>query len=181
MDYLEERRTSYTEIGKIYFWTATINKWITLFESEKFKFILIDSLSFLANKHLVDVFGFVIMPNHVHLIWRMNSLNGKEKPFGSFLKYTGHQFKKMLNAEDLKEFEVIASNKQYEFWQRDSIAIELYSPEVAYQKLDYIHENPIAKDWNLVNEPSEYMYSSASFYEHGYDRFDFLKHIGEEF
>ena len=181
MDYFKERRTSYTEVGKIYFWTATINKWIPLLESEKFKSILIDSLSFLSNKQLIDVFGFVIMPNHVHLIWRMNSLNGKETPFGSFLKYTAHEFKKMLRAEDLKKFEVMASNKQYELWQRDSMAIELYSPEVAYQKLDYIHENPLAKDWRLVSEPSEYVHSSASFYEYGDDRFNFLKHVGGVF
>ncbi|WP_144017425.1 transposase [Ekhidna lutea] len=111
----------------------------------------------------------------------MNSLSGKETPFGSFLKYTAHEFKKMLKENELQKFKVDARNKRYEFWQRDSMAIELYSPEVAYQKLNYIHENPIAKDWILVSEPSEYMYSSASFYEHGDDRFNFLKHAGEEF
>ncbi|WP_425392766.1 transposase [Ekhidna sp.] len=119
------------------------------------------------------------MPNHIHLIWRTNSSNGKETPFGSFLKYTAHEFKKMLEENELQKFKVDVSNKRYEFWQRDSMAIELYSPKVVYQKLDYIHENPIAKDWNLANEASEYMNSSASFYEFGDNRFAFLKHICE--
>lgn len=105
MNFFQKKRSSYAEIGKIYFWTATINKWIPLLESDQFKYILIDSLSFLSNKQLIDVFGFVIMPNHVHLIWRMNSLNGKETPFGSFLKYSAHEFKKMLKEENLKKFE----------------------------------------------------------------------------
>ena len=41
-------------------------------------------------------FGFVIMPNHMHLIWRIKELNGKETPQGSLLKFTAHRFKKML-------------------------------------------------------------------------------------
>ncbi|MEP0984866.1 hypothetical protein [Ekhidna sp.] len=61
------------------------------------------------------------------------------------------------------------------------MAIELYSPDVMYQKLDYIHENPLAKDWNLAMEPSDYKYSSASFYEFGDESLPFLRHIGEEF
>ncbi|MEP0984865.1 hypothetical protein [Ekhidna sp.] len=68
-------------------------------------------MSYLSKKTLIDVFGFVIMPNHVHLIWRMNSLNGQETPFGSFLKFTAHEFKKITPDKDLKQFEVEASNK----------------------------------------------------------------------
>jgi putative transposase len=36
------------------------------------------------------------MPNHIHLIWRTFALNGKETAQGSFLKFTAHEFKKML-------------------------------------------------------------------------------------
>jgi hypothetical protein len=75
---------------------------------------------------------------------------GKETPQGSFLKHTAHQFKKMLATHDsfkLEDFQVIAANKQYEFWQRDSLAIELFSSEVAYQKLDYLHNTPLAEHW----------------------------------
>ena len=145
------------------------------------KQIVIDSLEFLSVKELIDVFGLVIMPNHIHLIWRMNSLNGNETPFGSFLKFTAHEFKKSMLASELKNYVVNAPNKVYEFWQRDSLAIELHSPEVAYQKLEYIHHNPLAKKWKLCNETIDYEFSSASFYESGESTFAFLKHLGEEF
>jgi REP element-mobilizing transposase RayT len=81
------------------------------------------------------VFGFVIMPNHVHFIWQMNKRNGKEKPFGSFLKYTAHQFKKVIKPSELENHKLNAANKSYEFWQRDSLAIELYSPKVAIKSI----------------------------------------------
>jgi hypothetical protein len=40
-------------------------------------------------------------------------------------------------------YKVDASNKQYEIWQRDSFAIEIYSRKVAKQELNYIHVNPV--------------------------------------
>jgi len=181
MDIFSNERKSFTEMGKIYFWTATIHKWIHLLETKSKKDILINSLSHFSSKDIVDVFGFVIMPNHVHIIWRMNKMNGKEKPFGSFLKYTAHEFKKTISSKELSEFSVQRSNKNFEFWQRDSLSIELYSSEVAYQKLDYIHLNPMSKKWSLVTDPSDYAFSSAGFYDTGSSRFSFLKHIGEEF
>jgi putative transposase len=67
------------------------------------------------------------MPNHVHFIWRMNKMNGKEKPFGSFLKYTAHQFKKAIKPSESENYKMNVVNKSHEFWQRDSLVIELSS------------------------------------------------------
>ena len=106
--------------------------------------------------------------------------NGKEKHHTSFLKYTAHSFEKYLKSSDpemLKIYKTNASNKQYEFWQRDSYAFELLKKETINQKMEYIHFNPISGIWNLCNVPSEYIFSSAAFYETGFDRFQILKHI----
>ncbi|MFY0652640.1 MAG: transposase [Cyclobacteriaceae bacterium] len=149
-------------------------------ESTTFKLIVTDSLTNLSNRNLIEVFAFVVMPNHIHLIWRLNKLNGKELPSSSLLKFTSHQFKKILPASKLPRYYVDAPNKTYEFWQRDSLAIELYSPEVIYQKLDYTHNNPLDERWNLVNNPIDYEFSSAAFYENEISPFRFLKHIGNE-
>ena len=52
-------------------------------------------------------------------------------------------FLKELKANsNLKHYEVNQANKKHEIWQRDSLGIEVYSREVAKQKLDYIHFNP---------------------------------------
>ena len=107
---------------------------------DKYKNIIINSLQYSSDAGKVDVFAFVIMPNHIHLIWRVNKMNGKETAQGSFLKYTAHAFKKMLKNDsdnNLASYAVTAVNKSYEFWQRDSLAVHLYTKEVAYQKLDY--------------------------------------------
>jgi len=52
---------------------------------------------------------------------------------------------------------------------------------VAFQKLDYIHNNPLHERWNLCTLPEDYDYSSACFYEKGLKHFKFLKDIRDEF
>jgi putative transposase len=111
-------------------------------------------------------------------------MNNKEMPHKSFLKYTAHAFKKHLllnHPELLHLYPVDAKNKSYEFWKRDSLAFELFKKQTIKQKIEYIHYNPTMQRWKLCEDPADYFYSSASFYENGGNSFKFLKHIGEVF
>jgi REP element-mobilizing transposase RayT len=178
------KRKNYIALGEIFFWTATINNWQRLLWKDDYKNIIVSSLQYLSDAGKVDVFAFVIMPNHIHLIWRVNEMNGKETAQGSFLKYTAHEFKKILKNDtdnNLASYAVTAANKSYEFWQRDSLAVHLYTKEVAYQKLDYTHYNPCTERWQLVSDPCDYIYSSAKYYMLGQKQYSFLKDLREEF
>jgi len=177
-----ERRISYMQQAVPYYFTASIHNWQKLFFNENAAQIVLDSLSFLSDKNLIRVFGFVIMPTHIHMILSILKKNGKESPQGSFLKFTSHEFKKLLQKEDPKglgNFYIGGSNKRYEFWQRDPYAFELEKIETAFQKLNYMHMNPVSKKWNLCEHYLQYKYSSARFYESGIDEFGFLHHIRE--
>jgi putative transposase len=181
---LEYQRKSYIEIGELFFWTATINQWQKLLQPDHYKEIIIQSLTYLTIAGKIEVYGFVIMPNHIHLIWRTKELNGKETAQGSFLKYTAHEFRKLLykeGKEQLVNYQTAAANKKHEFWQRDSLAVHLPNQAIAFQKLDYIHANPLAQHWQLVQDPSDYRYSSAAYYERGKTEYGFLKDLREAF
>lgn len=118
------------------------------------------------------------MPNHIHLIWRQNKMNGRETPFGSLLKHTAHRLLNELKRNgNASKYKVDASNKQYKIWKRDSLAVELYSREVAMQKIDYIHANPVSGVWKLGKDDLDYFYSSARYYESGIDDFGFLNNL----
>ena len=172
------QRKSFSAVDKIYFWTATIRNWHPLLQSNDEKKLIIDSLKILSERGLITVYAFVIMPNHIHLIWQLNKDNGKESAKGSFLKFTAHEFKKKLKITGgLEKYKVLAANKAYEFWQRDSLGIEIWSRKVAVQKLDYIHANPVSGKWQLSKDDVSYYYSSARFYEYGMDEFGFLKNL----
>ncbi len=168
-------------LNNIYFFTATIQGWKHLLKDDPYKDIIIGSLKYLSEKELINVYAFVIMPNHIHLIWEMLGKNGKEMPYESFMKATSHQFLAKLrreNPELLLQYKVeYDDSRQHRFWKRDALPVELYSDKVFEQKFDYIHNNPVQERWNLADEPTDYKYSSAKFYETEIDEFGFLKHF----
>ena len=176
-------RKSHIRAGEVYFWTATINQWQKLLLHDEYKEVIIRSLEYLTNAGKVDVYAFVIMPNHIHFIWRIKISNGKESAHASFLKYTAHEFRKMVFRESkLDRYKVDRRNKKHEFWQRDSLAIRLYSRKVALQKLNYIHNNPCSGKWSLCEKPYTYLHSSARFYDGdktGYTAKDYLYVLAE--
>ena len=65
---LTQQRKSHTSIGEIYFWTATIHKWLHLLDNDSNKQLIVDYLKKLSDDGMITVYAFVIMPNHIHLI-----------------------------------------------------------------------------------------------------------------
>lgn len=174
------KRKSSTELGVLYFHTASIYRHKTLLADEIYKRVIIDQLKWLKERGKIKIYGMVIMPNHIHLIWMMTEMNGKETPFASFFKWTSSRFLKMMRCNDPERssrYRVKAIDRNHRFWQRDSLAIDLFSPAVIYQKLEYIHNNPLQEKWNLAKSTIEYRWSSAGFYETGEDEFGLFEHI----
>ncbi len=170
-------RNSKMYLHEVYFWTSSIKDWKKLLKPDKYKILIIDNLSILIAKGLITVFAFVIMPNHIHLVWRHNKLNGKEKPHASFNKATAHLLVndlKMNHPKVLNYFKVKENERSYRIWQRDPLAILLDNRKKMEQKIQYIHENPLQDRWNLATSPEKYKWSSAKFYDTGIDDFSIL-------
>ena len=53
-------------------------------------------------------------------------------------------------------------HKYFKFWQEGNHAIELYSEKFVWDKINYIHNNPV--EAGFVKHPYEWVYSSASNY-----------------
>ena len=180
----DKPRNSRMELDEVYFWTDTIKGWNTLLSDDSLKKIIIDQLKWLTDRELISVYAFVIMPNHIHVAWEMLQLNGKEMPHASFNKWTSSQFLKQhrgSNAELLSLFTEVADDRKHRFWQRDPLAILMDSRGKLEQKINYIHLNPLQEKWSLASRAEEYRWSSAKFYEEGWDEFDILTHYRERF
>jgi putative transposase len=160
-----------------YFYTDTIYEHKHLLSNDNMKMVVINSLKYLVDNNKIKIYAFVIMPNHIHLIWELLEMNGAESPAGSFAKFTAHQFKKIMqqnNCEELEKYEVSKVDRKYQFWKRDPLAIPLTFETSFLQRLDYIHNNPVKEKWKLADFPENYKWSSASFYETGIDEFGIL-------
>ncbi len=160
------------------FFTATILEWKPLLQQEKYKNIIINSLSFLVKDKRVIVYAFIIMNNHIHFIWQIQEGFTKEAVQRDFLKFTAQKIKDDVEKNHPKVmslFKVNAKDRKYQILERNSLSVDLFSERVFIQKLNYIHQNPVKA--GLCNNPEEYYYSSAKFYETGIDDFGFLTHF----
>jgi putative transposase len=177
-------RNSRMTLQNVYFWTDTIKDWKHLLKKDKYKLIIIEQLQWLINRKKILVYGYVLMPNHLHLIWEMLEMNGKEMPHASFNKWTSNCFLKDLRANHPKAlpyFTEQAKERNHRFWQRDPLAVLMDSQTKIEQKLDYIHLNPLHERWNLASTPENYRWSSAEYYMNGTDEFGILTHYKEKF
>lgn len=117
------------------------------------------------------LFAFVIMPSHLHAIIKPvgETIRTIVQQFGSF---TAHEILKKLRADNQKDLLDLFHQKkrdqrhEHSIWQ-DIQAKNIFSMEILQQKLDYIHQNPVAKEWKLAANRADYPYSSAGFYDYG--------------
>jgi REP element-mobilizing transposase RayT len=160
------------------FYTATILEWKHLLADDKHKDIIVESLQFLVNDKRIILNAFVIMSNHIHLIWQPMFGFTPSDIQASFMKYTAQQLKRSLIKRDvgvLAEFQVNKYDRTYQFWKRETLSVELRMHAVFIQKLEYVHYNPVRA--GLCIHPEDYHYSSARFYYDGTDQFKMLTHF----
>ena len=61
------------------------------------------------------------------------------------------------------------------FGRETPLSVEIWSEKILFQKLKYMHENPVRA--GLCKYSDDYKYSSAIFYKYGKDNWGFLTHL----
>ena len=128
------------------FFTATNLAWRMLLQSDNYKDVIIGSMRFIVNDNWVIIYGFVIMANHIHIIWQMKAGREREDVQWDFLKHTAQEIKSDMlrnRVPELNQYLVNAKDRKYQIWERNALTVDLWSEKVLIQKLRYIHENPV--------------------------------------
>ena len=105
-----------------------------------------DSLKFMVEEKRIWLYGFVIMPNHIRLMWRRQDAWVNNNTEQIFLKFTAQQIKfriKDSNPAELQTYKSTQGDRAHQFWERRPWKATMYSRSVAEQKLNYIHNNPV--------------------------------------
>ncbi|MBS1687052.1 MAG: transposase [Bacteroidetes bacterium] len=164
-----------------YFLTATILHWQPLLGHDAVKDILIQEWRHRVQLGHLKIYGFVIMPNHYHMILTIPSPHKPEDILRDIHKWTSRKMIQWLKEghDLLASCRVDAADRAYQIWERNSLPVRLYTPAVFQQKLDYIHNNPLQAHWQLAAVPEDYHYSSARYYLCNEEVWDFITHFSE--
>jgi putative transposase len=155
----------------LYFITASASQQAHHFQRDVIKRILLDSLNTGRILGQYQLYAFVIMPNHIHMIIRCLGEYSPGDVVREYKKATSNLIIRQLEAEgDRQTLEAFAKavehpqKQHYAVWENEYRAKNIFSPEFLSQKLDYIHQNPVQPHWSLVDHPEKYIWSSARFY-----------------
>ncbi len=138
----------------LHYFTITTVFWIDVFTRKIHKDIIVDSLDFCRKEKGLELFAYVVMSNHIHLICKAKDGFKLSDILRDFKRHTAKFIIQEIESnpfESRKEWILnllkIAGaenqkNKTYQFWRQDNHPIVLYKNETIDEKIDYIHNNP---------------------------------------
>ncbi len=152
--------------------TFQVIDWVDVFSRKIYRDLLIESMTFCRQNKGLEIYAYVVMTNHMHVIWRAKNDNLSDI-VRDFKKFTGRKIIETIQTgtesrQDwmLKRFEFAARrhvrNSIHQFWTHENHAVELFSNQFINQKFNYIHANPLRAGW--VENPEDYLYSSSRNY-----------------
>jgi len=150
-----------------YFMTCTIVGWLPVFTRPEAVQIIYDSWRYLQRERQFELFGYVILENHLHLAARAPELSDVKKRFKSFTARCIIDLLKEHDAEmllwQLRNFKLRHKiESEHQVWQEGSHPQQIQDDDMMEQKLVYMHNNPVKRGY--VDDPVHWRHSSARNY-----------------
>ncbi len=160
------KRISKEEKKYGYFITCTVIEWIAIFTSEKYFQVLQESLRFYQQEYNLRIYAYVFMTNHMHILFRCSDAIAFIR---DFKKFTTFKIRKLLQKDKRKYIKKLIKNsyskgkgRSFQIWQSTNMPKKIISEEFLFQKMKYIHSNPVKKGY--VRSAEDWYYSSAGWY-----------------
>ena len=154
------------DLSAPHFLTCTVVEWLPVFAQPANAQLLLDSLQFLQNQNRLVLYGYVILENHCHLLASSSDL---PQAIASFKSYTAARIIARMKEKQTSSLRLLSLHKaqhrvdrDYQLWQEGAHPKQVQNREMMEQKLNYIHNNPVARGY--VDDPLHWRYSSARNY-----------------
>ena len=126
---------------------------------------LVDSIISARHKHDFDLWAYVFMPNHVHLILcprrEQYSISTILQAIKQPVARKAIAYLRTNNSAGLRLLATGQPAKPYQFWQKGGgYDRNIVSVKTLIEAVHYLHNNPVRK--GLVETPDQWQYSSAA-------------------
>ena len=164
------RKYKFGDSDKLYFISFAVVNWIDVFVRREYKDVVLESWKFCQEKKGLEIYGWVIMPSHIHMIISSEE-NKLEDIIRDMKSHTSTALKKQITenvTESRREWMLWmmeragnknGNNNDWQFWQQHNKPIQILNDEMFHQKLTYIHNNPV--EAGFVERAEDWLYSSA--------------------
>ena len=155
----------------IYFVTAAVGGWKHLFANEACARTVFDSLDYLIRTGKLALYAYALLPSHLCLLAR--PLRGDVRRLvEGFAEFTAARMTAALRRRGRGLLMHYLHSKTGEAKPGAPIWGDLRIEEVKTHArvrslLEFIHQKPVLPEWKLTDLRSEYLYSSACFYDQG--------------
>lgn len=144
--------------SSVYFLTFTVKNWYYIFDRHNRFEILADSIKYCQKNKGLKIYAYVFMINHIHLIVSAPDAIAFVR---DFKKYTSNQIQKNIIASDPGLISLFLNNDgKWNLWQDTNMPKIIESERYLSQKINYIHNNPVRKQY--VQNPEYWFWSSAN-------------------
>lgn len=148
-------RISKDQKDRLYFVTFTVKNWYYLFDRHQ-RFEILEKSFLHCQKHKnLKLYAYVFMLNHLHFIASAPDLIGVIRDMKTFLS---KELKRNILATEPNIFKLFDEDDA--FWETSNYPELIESDSFFLQKLNYIHNNPVQKQY--VHLPEDWRWSSAS-------------------
>ena len=125
--------------------------------------VFLDALDGIRVVYSIQLLGYVVMPDHVHLVL----LPPNSIKLGPVIGELKSKSASQIIARELIDFPVDCfvfkdGRQRLAFWQPRCYDHNCRTNETAMEKIDYCHNNPVAR--GLVTEPGAWLWSSYNWY-----------------
>ena len=166
------RQHHYSAGCPLHFITASTYRRVPLLDSPRFRQRFLETLDQLRTEFAFRLVGYVLMPEHFHLLVWPSKAHSPSRIVGSLKQRTARYIienlkeskepwcRGMLNRIVLPES--VHDESTYRVWQRRFYDFNVWSESKRLEKLQYMHGNPVKR--RLVESPAEWPWSSWRFY-----------------
>jgi putative transposase len=137
----------YREAGHLHFVTFSCHKRLPHLGCPSYRDLFESTLQDTQEQHRIEVIGYVVMPEHVHLL--------VTEPRSVLIAAALHTLKLSVGKQ----------TQPRPFWQSRYYDFNVFTRVKLVEKLNYMHWNPVKR--GLVVNPEDWRWSSCFYYKTG--------------
>lgn len=156
--------------GDLHFLTFSCYRRLPLLDTMQARNLFVQALGKIRERYKFLLVGYVVMPNHVHLLISETSKATPSVVLKVLKQRVSRDFRRGRRRAPAGQLRLALARGDAglpRFWQPRFYDFNVWSKRKVREKLEYMHANPVTR--RLVDHPKDWPWSSWSFYAKGED------------